>query len=144
MTSKILNCRHKVKYSSENLAIIDIERIQKKSNRDKVPIRAYLCNECGSWHLTSKQRRQDIVVSELKSEIELLKLQIESLKQDNENLKKYNASKQEHDIAVDIRVKKLHQLLSDKNKVIKYIRNDNKELICKMLQLEKKIVNKNE
>lgn len=131
MPSKILICKHKVKYSSENAAIIDIERLQKISKRTKVPVRAYLC-ECGSWHLTSKLRKTDIVILELKSEIESLKKEIESLK-------KHNSSKQEHDIAVDVRVIKLHQVLSRKNKIIKQTRNSNKDLVCKIVQLEKQL-----
>lgn len=138
MTTKIINCKHKVKYISENHAMIDIERIQKKSNRDKVPIRAYLC-ECGSWHLTSKIKHSDIVISELRQEIIKLNQNISNLKAENELLKNYNASKQEHDIAVDERIKKINQRLFEKNQVIKYIRNDNKDLICKILQLENRI-----
>jgi hypothetical protein len=131
MKSKHLICQNKTKYSSENLAIIDIERIKNKSTRDKVPIRAYLC-QCGSWHLTSKVRRDDKIIEELKQENELLKKEIESLK-------KYHASKEQHDIAVDIRVKKVHEVLSYKNKIISDARKSNKDLICKIVQLEKKI-----
>lgn len=55
----------KVKYSTEEFALFDIERIKQKSTRNKIPSRAYLCF-CGSWHLTSKIDRKDQVINELR------------------------------------------------------------------------------
>jgi hypothetical protein len=44
----------KTPYMSEQYANIEIKRIKAKSSRDTVPKRAYKCDDCGYWHLTSK------------------------------------------------------------------------------------------
>jgi hypothetical protein len=49
---KVYICK-KVKFANEKEAELGLQKIMENSDRDKVPIRAYLCN-CGSWHLTSK------------------------------------------------------------------------------------------
>ena len=58
MADKI-KCK-KVSYSSQVFALEDLIRIVKKSDRDTVPIRAYKCDFCGKWHLTShKDKLED-------------------------------------------------------------------------------------
>ena len=44
----------KVAYGSKAFAENDIARIKNKSIRDTQPQRAYKCEKCGLWHLTSK------------------------------------------------------------------------------------------
>lgn len=46
------NCT-KTAYANEKMANEDIDRIKAKSTRDKKPMRAYHCNKCNLWHLTS-------------------------------------------------------------------------------------------
>lgn len=50
----IQECK-KTKYASAKWALLDIDRINKKSTRYKLPIRAYLCQFCGAWHITSEE-----------------------------------------------------------------------------------------
>ena len=47
-------CDKKV-YLSKKEANIAIAFISEVSKRDKVPVRSYLCDKCGQWHLTSKE-----------------------------------------------------------------------------------------
>lgn len=63
----------KVSYGTEAFALADIRTIQKDSDRATVPIRAYHCNICNGWHLTSKPRHLDVLVKEQADEIQKLK-----------------------------------------------------------------------
>jgi len=45
----------KTRYSSAKWALWDLDRISEVSDRDKKPIRPYLCHLCGAWHLTSEE-----------------------------------------------------------------------------------------
>ena len=69
----------KVKYASEEYALFDVSRIKKKSNRDIVPFRVYLCH-CGSWHLTSKLDKREAEINELKIKNIELQKELESYK----------------------------------------------------------------
>lgn len=148
-----MDCR-KVKYRSEVAANYDLEHIRKISKRKIIPCRAYLC-ECGSWHLTSRHSEKDYKVLQL--QLLALKninieLQNENIKLDKENSvfksKKYavlaqaqtaEQAQRQHKIDVDIRVKKMQQTLVAKNKQIKTYRNQNISQITKILELERKI-----
>jgi hypothetical protein len=44
----------KTKYCSKVAAELDIAKIKRISTQEKIPQRAYRCNKCGCWHLTSK------------------------------------------------------------------------------------------
>lgn len=46
-------CKKKA-YSSQKYAEGIIANISENSERDKLPTRAYKCEVCGYWHLTSK------------------------------------------------------------------------------------------
>jgi len=48
----------KVGWESKTDAEISIMRIEHHSTRDKKPVRAYLCPDCGYWHLTSMNNYQ--------------------------------------------------------------------------------------
>lgn len=47
-------CR-KRRYPSEDVANLEMRLIAHRSNRHKVPVRAYECPTCKGFHLTSKQ-----------------------------------------------------------------------------------------
>ena len=52
-TSESKQCA-KVRYRSRTAAVLALRAIAKKAAPDrKVPRGAYLCRECGHWHLTS-------------------------------------------------------------------------------------------
>lgn len=46
-------CR-KRRFRSHDQAIIGIRLIRNHSDRDRIPARAYYCDECNGWHLTSQ------------------------------------------------------------------------------------------
>ena len=60
----------KTKYSTEKLANEDIQRIQKTSDRSKIPHRCYYCFNCYGWHLTSTNSIEEKKIIFLKKEIE--------------------------------------------------------------------------
>lgn len=49
-------CR-KRRYRDEAAALVDLARIIYTSTSSKVPVRAYRCENCAGWHLTSKQKQ---------------------------------------------------------------------------------------
>lgn len=44
----------KIKYYNKTLANLELKRIRSNINNDYKPVRSYLCENCGMWHLTSK------------------------------------------------------------------------------------------
>ena len=44
---------NKVSFATQEDADYYINKLQKTSTRDKVPINSYLCVKCNCWHLTS-------------------------------------------------------------------------------------------
>jgi len=42
----------KVSFGTEKDALFYIDKLQRTSERELVPIRAYLCQYCTNWHLT--------------------------------------------------------------------------------------------
>lgn len=44
----------KISFLNEAQAIFYIDKLKNTSTRTKVPTRAYLCQDCLNWHLTSK------------------------------------------------------------------------------------------
>ena len=122
----MINCV-KVKYSSKEFAHLDIRRIKKKSTRDKIPVRCYLC-KCGSWHLTSKVHFKDTL-------IETLKEQIQILKKENTNYK--NISKEDREgFANNKKIQELTNQLNQKTNTIKKLREDVRHLINEYLKLK--------
>lgn len=43
----------KVSFANEKYADFYINKLKKTSKRKVIPVRAYLCEKCFSWHLTS-------------------------------------------------------------------------------------------
>jgi hypothetical protein len=137
-TPEIKECK-KSKYISERFALADISRIKKTSKRSKVPTRAYFCNICNFWHLTSQSDKKEDFKKEkmlaLENQVKSLKLEIETLKKlsskENKELNKQ--------IKTDQRVKELNERLVKLNKAFKQQREDNHTLISKNIQLQNKI-----
>jgi len=44
---------NKVKYPSDNLALIDMKKFKRQNKRSYSPIRTYYCYTCNAWHLTA-------------------------------------------------------------------------------------------
>lgn len=60
----------KTSFLNEGIATQYIKKLQATSIRDRVPQRAYLCEKCLNWHLTSKPDYSDIKIEKLKSSIQ--------------------------------------------------------------------------
>lgn len=52
--SKTRTCGGKVRYRDHDQAIRAIHRLQSRSSREKQVKRAYWCDGCNGWHLTSR------------------------------------------------------------------------------------------
>lgn len=68
----------KVSYSSEKFALIDIKRFKFIDDGRTKPIRAYLCNNCKTWHLTSKIDFEATILA-LSIENESLRITVDDL-----------------------------------------------------------------
>lgn len=53
-----MNCKKKA-YKDKRFAIRAIHTISNKKDGRKKPVRAYKCDLCGKWHLTSKAIDED-------------------------------------------------------------------------------------
>jgi hypothetical protein len=49
-------CSGKVRYRDAAEAHASLHRQANYSTRDKIPVRAYECDECAGWHVTSKEQ----------------------------------------------------------------------------------------
>ena len=116
----------KTKYTSQQFAIDDIERIKKKSTRSIIPIRSYYCS-CGFWHITSKIDHYE------------LKHQIEVLEELNKIINDQNKKDTEIAIRTDERIVKLNQKIQKLYKLLSVIRDDKLNLINEIVKLKKLI-----
>lgn len=82
----------KTSFANEAAAIFYIDKLKRTSIRERVPIRAYLCCQCNSWHLTSKPNfesvKYEMEIIKLKNIIENNTNQINNLKRKIENISK--------------------------------------------------------
>lgn len=136
MEHKGFECK-KVKYATEEYALFDIERIGKKSNRSKVPTRAYFCH-CGSWHLTSRIDEKQILISKLRLENHELKLKIKELNKINQEGLSELERTERLELRRDKMILELRTGLKTTQKHNKSLQKTNAELIHKNLMLEKK------
>lgn len=77
----------KVSFATEAFAEYYIDKLKKTSTRTVKPVRAYLCENCLAWHLTSIESKdnmqlvyKDRQIVNLKSKIAHLQLEIANLK----------------------------------------------------------------
>ena len=139
-----MECK-KTQYASEEFALDHIKRIIKKSTRDKVPTRAYLCNICNLWHLTSSKdwkeevRLKDLKISFLDGDVRVLRDEIKILKAEIEKIKKANNKEDRVAVKADARVQEANNRVKKVTENFKKLRKDQNDLICKNIQLQKKI-----
>lgn len=125
----------KTRYASEQAALEDIERIQKKSTRSKVPVRAYLCG-CGSWHLTSKLSKGAIaIIIQLKETLVNREQDIIALKAENELLRNNHNSDDRVKVRADKRVIELTNQVAKLKQDIKRLRNDKNTLFSTIVKM---------
>lgn len=51
------SCRGKVRYRDHTEAVRALHRLETRSERETIPVRAYECHRCGGWHTTSQEAR---------------------------------------------------------------------------------------
>lgn len=81
-----MKCK-KVSFADEKFAQIYIDKLQKTSNRRLIPVRAYLCEKCLLWHLTSIESRENMQLVYKERQINNLKAKVIHLQNENEILK---------------------------------------------------------
>ena len=134
MENKIEIKCHKVKFSSEKFAVEHLERIHKNGKGEKLPVEAYLCRTCGSWHVTSNKSSSYNKLSDLETENKKLKqenheLRI-SLAKAQKELKNSPKSKLELSKAT------LEKKVEEHEEMIKQLRNSLNELLRQKLKAE--------
>jgi hypothetical protein len=77
----------KTTFRDEKEALFYIDKLRKTSKRSVLPIRAYLCEKCLLWHLTSKDDKTKIKIERLEKENNNLKNKIKNLRVEIERLK---------------------------------------------------------
>lgn len=127
----------KVKYASKKMADEDIARIRKKSKREKIPIRSYLC-KCGGWHLTSREDMFKYSEREMENKkiTELTEL-VKKLKDEISSLKDSTHREINKEVKTDAKVVALNDTIRKLEKMLLNSRKDNSELIARIVQLEK-------
>lgn len=63
-----MECK-KVRFANEKFAQEYINKLSRTSNRERKPLRAYLCPFCLTWHLTSQIDRNDQFTDDHKAEL---------------------------------------------------------------------------
>lgn len=147
-TKSIKPCK-KTRYSSEVFAMLDIARIRSKSNRDKVPVRAYKCPECKYWHLTSKHSRAQEAIKMLTAQLKETTKERDELAQEKKQWKQLQSRlddvmgqnktlrKQVNDKnSADERVKEMQTQISKQKKINDKQKEDNNYLIAENLRLK--------
>jgi len=100
---------NKVKFANQDEAEISIKKIKDTSNRNVIPVRAYIC-KCGAWHLTSKRNFNEDInrIQELETEKEKLNETIGELNEQlKENIKTIKTFKKDNEI-LTMRILKLN------------------------------------
>lgn len=85
-TATEVGCK-KTSFVNELFANCYIDKLQKTSSRKLKPVRAYLCENCLNWHLTSIVGFEEERYNNLERQIINLKSKIEHLENENRNLK---------------------------------------------------------
>ena len=94
----MMPCR-KTHFANEKTALEYVKRLQETSKRQVVPDRAYLCERCLNWHITSLPLKKELTIKDQLHQLEL------KLKEKNGRIK--NLEKQ---------VNKLQELVADANR----------------------------
>ena len=87
MSLSIEKC-NKVYFLDEKQANFYIQKLNKTSSRDLKPVRAYLCECCLNWHLTSIEAKEVKAIKYMQRQIDNLKASVLHLQKENERLNK--------------------------------------------------------
>jgi hypothetical protein len=152
---KIYICK-KVKFANEKEAELGLQKIMENSDRDKVPIRSYLC-KCGSWHLTSKTDKfpntnnvnakepswkitlypKPQAMVELEKKVGDLELEIVGLKAIIEHLKLQNEKNEKSESHLESRIHDLTGQLESQRNLNNKLRGEIKDLTNQLNTVKK-------
>lgn len=118
----------KVRFANEKAALTHIEKIKRTSIREFHPNRAYLCHECGTWHLTSRTDEKLKRIAELEQQVKDLKHQLRGTQQANHKLR------QEPDVK-----KEFNRIMAELNKSRT---NPKKATVHSLTKMEPTLLNK--
>lgn len=143
----------KVRYATEQFAREDVKRIQKKSTRDKVPYRAYFCDECRAWHLTSQKDWKIEKINVLEEKVKEQQLEIEKLKKITEldrNLEKIPAEADIKEEKLRVKIKRQKKVLNRLRREVgnltsrnSFLERQHKERLIEFKKLEKELTQRN-
>jgi len=140
----MLNSCKKTYFATQKAADFYIEKLQKSSNRQKVPVNSYLCPKCNLWHLSSAKTHEKSLIDCLKAKIIELEKEVKQLKSENLLLQQHN-NKEENIIIKRDAIRK--QAVKNNEKLqeqLRKLRFDNSSLIAENYQLKKMKENENE
>lgn len=138
----------KVKYADKITAELDIAKIKKRSTRDVIPVRAYLCPMCKAWHLTSKPDPKALFerVGKLEDTVVALSKELAGFKQSvvvqvspQEKATILKEKQVAELLAKDKQIEKLKAEVVTLRKKVSELRNDNHNYIAKNFSLQNKI-----
>lgn len=130
----------KVSYRSKEFADADVERLQRTSKRRKVPLRSYFCPKCGLYHLTAQTDRADGIILAYRQRIKSLSEEISELKKENKILKDSTRREFQKEIFREESIKSWNNLMADKNKRNRELRDQIISLMRKIGELQKQIL----
>jgi len=81
------NSCNKVCFCDEEAALFYIDKLQKTSKRKRIPVRAYLCDKCLTWHITSTKCYSYDSIKKLEGKVKRKENHINELNKINRNLK---------------------------------------------------------
>lgn len=121
----------KVSFATEEFANEHIARLKEKSNRKVVPTRAYKCNKCSSYHLTSQPNWKERV-STLEAKVSGLQNKVVDLEKENGILRVGEIGK------VMKRNTEHKNTLAKRNDEIKKLKKTNAELMQNLIKANTK------
>ena len=101
----------KTHFADEKTALEYVDRLQKTSKRAVVPHRAYLCEKCLNWHITSLPLKKEKSIKDALKKLE------ETLKGKNSRIKR-----------LERQVGRLEEMVADANRMKEHYRKRTVEL----------------
>ena len=121
----------KVSFLNEKYANEHIAKIKKESKRKVIPTRAYECNKCPNWHLTSQPNWRESIKT-MEGQVTKLKGQVQSLERRNSALRVGDLGKMaERD---DRQKKTIQKKIAE----IKQLKRTNQDLIINLAKANSK------
>jgi predicted RNase H-like nuclease (RuvC/YqgF family) len=108
----------KASFKDEETAMKYIKKLQATSKRDRIPQRAYLCEKCSTWHLTSKPDYNKV---ETISKIEKIEPGVDVFNKYESTIKQLTLELLEKNAEIEAMIKQLNKMYKEINKMYKEI-----------------------